>query len=432
MNLRTPLRLALAAVAVTSLRPIAAQEIVATASKPQAVYAAGETARWEIELRGPGAEGVADVRYVLKQNGLKVLREGALTLTAGKAALEAKLDEPGTLLVELKAKLPAREISALAGAAFSPSRIAPSLPRPADFDAFWKAKLADLARVPANPVLEPVDIGRSGIEYYKLRMDNIRGSHIYGQLARPKRPGKFPALLIVQWAGVYPLQRDWIQWRAESGWLVLDIQAHDLPIDQPQAFYDEQSRGPLAGYPAIGNDDRESSYFLRMYLSCYRAAEYLTQRPDWDGKVLVVTGGSQGGLQTIVTAALHPKITAGAADVPAGCDLNGPDAGRAAGWPMWYWATEGKDAAKVRAASRYYDVVNFAPRVKCPIVVGLGLVDVTCPAPGVFAMTNALKGPKEVVVMPTTGHGGDHGAYSKRCEAWFADLVKGLPAPVAR
>ncbi len=424
-----PRLLAALTLAAVALLPASAQQIVATASKTSPIYAVGETVTWNIELKDAGGAAVPDIRYTIKKNALTVLKEGALPLVDGKAKLEAKLDEPGTLLVELKAKLPDKEISTLAGAAIAPDKLKPSVPRPADFDAFWKAKLAELAAVPAAPSLQLVDSGQPSIEYYKITMSNIRGSHIQGQLAKPKGEGKHPALLIVQWAGVYPLDRNWITGRAQAGWIVLDINAHDLPIDEPASFYDQASKTTLANYPAIGNDDRETSYFLRMYLSCYRGAEYLATRPDWDGKTLVVTGGSQGGLQTIVTAALHPKVTAGIADVPAGCDLDGPEAGRAPGWPMWYWATQGKDEKKVREAARYYDVVNFASRVRCPILIGLGLVDTTCPAPGVFTMANQLRGPKEVVVMPAAGHGGDHGAYWKRSEAWFAALVKGEPAP---
>jgi cephalosporin-C deacetylase-like acetyl esterase len=427
MNRRHALRLALALCAALPIPRAIAQEIVATPSKASALYAVGEPVRWSIELRGGTASAI---RYTIKKNALTVVKEGALPLTDGKATLEAKLDEPGTLLVDLAAKLPDREVRALAGAAVAPEKLKPSVPRPADFDAFWKARIAELQRTPAAPRLEKVDVGNPKIEYYKIRMDNIRGTHIYGQLARPAGEGKRPALLIVQWAGVYPLDKAWVIGRAETGWLVLDINAHDLPIDEPAAFYDQANKTTLANYPAIGNDDRDTSYFLRMYLSCYRAADYLTRRPDWDGKTLVVTGGSQGGMQTIVTAALHPGVTAAVADVPAGCDLNGPEAGRAPGWPMWYWQTQGKDERKVREAARYYDVVNFAPRVKRPVLIGLGLVDTTCPAPGVFTMANQLRGPKEVVVMPAAGHGGDHTAYWKRSEAWFSALVKGEGPPV--
>ncbi len=240
-------------------------------------------------------------------------------------------------------------------------------------------------------------------------------------------------MLIVQWAGVYPLQKSWVLGRAAEGWLVLNVNAHDLPIDQPEPFYQDQARGPLNNYPSIGNDDREKSYFLRMYLSCFRAAQYLAERPDWDGHTLVVTGGSQGGLQSIVTAALHPRVSAVMACVPAGCDLNGPQANRLPGWPMWYWQTQGKDEAKVRATARYYDVVNFASRVKCPVLIGVGLIDTVCPSPGVFSAFNQLRGPKEIVVLPFGEHGEinhSHAPYYTRFNVWNEALVRGMAAPI--
>lgn len=402
-----------------------AQEIVSTPAKPFSIYRAGEKIAWQIEVRGQDAAAVTEIRYVLKKNGAQVMREGTLPLADGKATLETSLDEPGAVLGDLRAKAPKGEIKALVGAAVEPEKIRPSAPRPDDFDAFWKAKLADLAAVPANPVLEPAACARPGVDYYKIRMDNIRGSHIYGQLARPKREGKFPALLIVQWAGVYPLAPDWVTSRAEQGWLALNIMAHDLPFDQPADFYKKAMDDGLNAYTSIGNTDRETSYFLRMYLSCYRAAEYLAGRPDWDGRTLVVTGTSQGGCQTIVTAALEPKITAALACVPAGCDTTAQQAGRAFGWPYWQAGARGKDGDKIMQTSRYYDVVNFASRVKCPTLVGLGLVDTTCPPTAVFSMLNQLAGPKEAVVEPPAGHQGPHGPYNARSAAWFRELAQG-------
>jgi len=219
-------------------------------------------------------------------------------------------------------------------------------------------------------------------------------------------PEKLPAMLIVQWASIYPLQKPWVTDRAAGGWLVLNIMAHDLPIDEPAEFYAAQTDGPLRDYWGIGNDDRETSYFLRMYLSCYRAAEYMSQRPDWDSKTLVVSGTSQGGQQTLMLAGFHPKITAALALVPAGCDMLGPDIGRRGGCPQWYSITNGKDPAKVHQASRYFDVVNFASRVRCPVLAGVGLIDETCPAAGVFAALNQMQVPKEIVVLPQSDHQG--------------------------
>ena len=57
---------------------------------------------------------------------------------------------------------------------------------------------------------------------------------------------------------------------------------------------------------------------------------------------------------------------------------------------------------------------HFARRVKVPALVGVGLVDTVCPAEGVLATTNLFQGPKKIIVMPRSGHGGEgpgHKAY---------------------
>ena len=165
-----------------------------------------------------------------------------------------------------------------------------------------------------------------------------------------------------------------------------------------------------------------------MFLSCYRGADYLTQRPDWDGKTLIVSGTSQGGYQTLVTAGLHPKVTAAMALVPAGCDHTGLLAERAPGWPNWNLNTGRTDAREALEASRYYDAVNFAARIRCPLLVGVGLIDETCPPAGVIAAFNQTHGPRELVVLPRSNHHGDgnaQAAYYARSAAWRTAIRQG-------
>jgi cephalosporin-C deacetylase len=404
------------------------QELLVTPENGNGVYRPNQSIGWNVRLKGTDA---AQTEWVVRKGGITEVGKGHLALSNGMAQVETILKEPGWLLLELKSHTPdGKELKWLGGAVVAPEKIQPAQPRPDDFDAFWETKLKDLAEVPMNAKTVTADCGNTNLDYFKVTLDNIRGTHVRGQLARPRRGDKLPAMLIVQWAGVYPLQKGWVTGRAAEGWLVLNINAHDLPIDEPEQFYKDQSNGPLKDYAASGNDDRDTSYFLRMYLGCYRAAQYLAERPDWDGRTLVVTGTSQGGMQSIITAALHPKITGLMACVPAGCDLNGPLAGRKPGWPMWYWSTQGKDEAKVRNADRYYDAVNFAPRVKCPALIAVGLIDNTCPPPGVYAAFNLFQGKKEMVVMPLSEHqdkNGSQAGYYPRLNAWCRALAKGGP-----
>ena len=425
-----PVLLTLAANSLIFTSASFAQDITATPLHADGLYNTGEKISWRIS-----APGATNVHAVVKAFDTKVLWEGSVSLGNGSGVLETSLDAPGTVLATLSAKPQDKNAKCLVGAAASASKIPPSAPRPADFDAFWQAKIKDLYAIPANPKLTPDDSGDPAIEYVKLTLDNIKGSHVYGQLARPKREGKFPALLIVQWAGVYGLPKSNVVNPAKNGWLALNIMAHDLPFDQPDEFYKKAAAAALKDYTSIGNEDRETSYFLRMLLGCYRAADYLTQRTDWDGRVFAVTGTSQGGLQGLATAGLHPKVTAVLVCVPAGCDTTAPWAGRSVGWPYWFRSTQGKDEKKVMETSRYFDGVNFATNIRCPALVALGLIDQTsCPA-GVFAAFNQIKGPKEAVVMVNSPHQNKNNSqapWSRRSQAWLSALVKGEPAPVAK
>ncbi len=307
-----------------------------------------------------------------------------------------------------------------------------SAPRPPDFDDFWNAKLRELDKTPMNPILGPGKGGRAGVIHSMVEMDLPRGDKLRGQLAVPDKPGKFPAMVIFQYAGVYGLPPGIVTAKAAEGWLALNVSAHDLPLDQPKDFYQQQELGPLKNYAMIGNTDRETSYFLRMFLACSRAVDYLASRPDWDGRTLIAIGTSQGGLQAIVAAALNPKVSGVIALVPAGCDTTAPLAGRAMSWPYWLKETNDQNRDAVTRTSTYFDALSFAPLVKCPALVGFGLLDRTSTPEGISQLVVLLGGHVEKVIMPDADHkgnGGTHEPFEKRSAIWLEALKAHKPYP---
>ena len=72
-------------------------------------------------------------------------------LVDGRAELKASLDVPGTLLAHFAAtSADGKEHKATGGAIVAPDEIEASAPRPEDFDAFWDAKIKEIAAVPFN------------------------------------------------------------------------------------------------------------------------------------------------------------------------------------------------------------------------------------------------------------------------------------------
>ena len=412
--------------------------IVARTTEPAGSYHVGEKITVQIQQGAGATDVVNQVAYTVKLHTAKVIAAGTLNLTNHTAEFQTSLGEPGSLLFTVSGTTASgQNFTTYAGAAADYKHIRWSLPVPADFDSFWDAKLAASDRLPLNPKLEPVALsGEPAIDYSKVTLDNINGSHVYGQLARPKTPGKFPAIMLVQYAGVYPLKRENVTGLARAGWLALNISAHDVPFDLPESEFQIIADTTLKNYTTIGQTNRETSYFLRMFLGCRRAAEYLTTRADWNGKILVVKGTSQGGLQSVVTAALCPQVSAIMILEPAGCGNTAQQLGRGWGWPYWQAHATGPDAARIMDTSRYFDAINFAHRVKCPALVGPGLMETTCPPSNVFSLCNLLAGPVEVVVLPEAGHQASkndkHGEtpFNQRANAWLDALKAGRPAPV--
>ncbi len=189
-----------------------------------------------------------------------------------------------------------------------------------------RASWAALKQVPLNPQLTPTSSDRDGVDLYTIKVDGAEFAD--AGLSRPAQSGRqYPALVIYQYAGVYALQKSTLTDRAAEGWLVLDVNSHDMPPDQATA---------PRNYAQIGNTDREASYFLNMYLRDTRALDYIQSRPDWDGRTIVIMGTSMGGQQSFVTAGLNPgRVTAMLVDVPAGADFSGDLTGSKRGYPNW-------------------------------------------------------------------------------------------------
>ena len=408
------------------------------------LYAQSEQVTWTVDVKSGDRALLKTVPYVVKKDAADPVAQGTIDLSAGPATVTASRPEPGALFAVFSSPDPAvKKPLALGGALVAADKVGPALPEPADFDAFWQGKLKDLAAVPPNPVVEKGTVdGVKGIEpksvdYYKVTLDNVGGTHVRGQLARPATGEKFPAILVLQWAGVYGLDKSWVANLARQGFLVLDVEAHDIPIDEAPAFYENLKDTTLKDYVHLGDESRETSYFLRMFLGDVQAANYLASRPDWDGRTFVVAGTSQGGLQSFATAALFPKATQMMVLVPAGCDVEAPFAvpPRAVSWPDWMndRTAQGKDMAKVKEAAAYFDPIYFASRIACPALVGVGLLDETARPAGIAAAFNALKNPaKELLPMPFASHseaGGVQAAYYTRAEVWRAAIKAGEPLP---
>lgn len=329
-----------------------------------------------------------------------VISKGSITVDGGT------MKSAGFLRCIATVQVDGQEYRGLATAGFDPLTISPTVENPTDFVTFWEQAKDEAAKIPmdAEMTLMPERCTEK-VNVYHVSIQNFRNrSRVYGILCMPKKEGKYPALLKVPGAGIRPYNGDIAN--AELGIITLEIGIHGIPVNLDPEVYGDLGAGALSGYQQFNLDNRDRYYYKRVYLGCVRANDFLVSLPQFDGVNLGVSGGSQGGALSIITAALDPRVKYLAADYPALSDVTGYLKGRAGGWPHMFDKNNlpYNNLKEKQETIRYYDVVNFARLLKVPGYYSWGFNDETCPPTSMYAAYNVITAPKELHLFLETGH----------------------------
>lgn len=378
-----------------------------TLDRANATYAIGEPVRFLFTLSQNGQPAPqGEISWSITQDGVAPATQGVVALKDGKAEVTGTLDRPGFLQCKAVLKAEKNNIRGLGGAAVAPLSITPSLPVPDDFDAFWKTQVAKLP--PLNAKLTPLPGGPVGIDFFDVQADAVGDRPMSGYYARPAdaKPKSCPAVITLEGAGVYNTRKEpWLFRLAKDGFLSLEINAHGLPNGKPDSFYLDLEKGALKDYQFAGRESRETFYFLPMYLRAIQGVNFLAAQPEWDGRILIANGTSQGAAQSIFVAAMDPRVTMLTALVPAMCDHSGMAASRIVGWPRLVPnGPDGKPDPAALETSRYFDSVNFASRVRAPAIFIAGFIDQVTPPTSVYAAYNQVRSQKEIQDAITSPH----------------------------
>ncbi len=382
-----------------------------------AIYKKGEEIKFTIHLQKDGKNLAGEkIKYVLREeNHWNPVKSGEFVSSDAPFSVSWKMNRPGS--VQIYATLlgkdgkPIRkdgkkDLTVGIGAMVDPLSIKPGAVMPDDFDAFWKSCRDEVSKIPMNPKLVKVN-SRNGIDVYDVTIDCAGGKPVRGYLMRPAgaKAKSLKAMVSYQGAGVYNSFTE-LWWG--RGVVVLNINAHGIPNGQSKEFYANLNKGELKGYPHFGKEDRDKFYFRGMYMRVMRSLDFIKSLPEWDGKTLIVRGGSQGGGQAIAAAALDPQVSLCVAGVPALSDHAGSKYGYQSGWPRLYHYKNGKpENEKIAKTAEYFDNVNFARKITCEIFLSTGFMDFVCSPTSVYAVYNTLPaGTKKSIQTYPSGHHG--------------------------
>ena len=380
------------------------------------LYQTGERAKIEVTFLKYGIPQDVEVRYEIGPDEMPATSAGKVQLKNGRATIDmGTMKQPGFLDLRLTATVADKTYKHHVKVGFSPERLQPFTKNPKDFDQFWAKNLEEARKTPVSVSCTKSDkYTTDKVDCYLLKIRTDSRHSIYAYLTKPKAQAattggsgaKYPVVLCPPGAGIKTIKEPMRNhYYAENGFIRLEMEIHGLNPEMSDEQFKEISTAFSAenGYVENGLDDRDNYYMKHVYTGCVRAIDYLCSLPDWDGRNVIVQGGSQGGALSIITAALDKRVTACVANHPALSDVAGYLDNRAGGWPHMNREHNMLTPQKVETL-QYYDVVNFARRVTCPVFLTWGYNDDVCPPTTSYIVWNLITAPKESLITPINEH----------------------------
>jgi cephalosporin-C deacetylase len=286
-------------------------------------------------------------------------------------------------------------------------------PRPADFDAYWDAALAEMHAVDPQVELVPYAMNAPFAECFDLYFTGVGGARIHAKYLRPKAAAALhPAVL--QFHGYSGSAGEWVD---KLSYVAQGFSVAALDC-RGQAGQSEDVGGvkgnTLNGHIIRGLDgEPEDLLFRQIYLDTAQLAGLVMDMPEVDAGRVGAFGGSQGGGLTLACVALEPRIVRAAPLFPFLCDYRRV-------WEMdlavaaydelrIYFRNfdprhEREEAIFTRLG--YIDVQFLAPRIRAEVLMGVGLMDTICPPSTQFAAYNKITSKKQLKIYPDFGHEG--------------------------
>ncbi len=280
----------------------------------------------------------------------------------------------------------------------------PNPEEPKDFDRFWEEQKARLNEVPLVADMKKVSKEGNPVDVYAVTVACTAPLPVTGYLAIPAgaENGSLPIHVIYFGYGV-SAHRPPNPNNAKA--IFFWVNAHGYELDREDQYYrdfhswiSDHVDGKSIGYAFSPHENQNprTCYFNGMTQRLMRSLQFVKTLPQWNGKDLIVEGGSQGGLQTIWAASLDHDVTLARPGIPWGCDFEGELLERLqGGWRIHF-----------APGLRYYDCIFHARRIKCRVdVTRAGLGDYVCPPSGVALMFNNLNCPKTIRWVQGSTHG---------------------------
>ncbi len=284
--------------------------------------------------------------------------------------------------------------------------------RPADFDAYWDAALAEMHATDPAVTFTEAEFHAPGLICQDMWFNGVGGARIHANFCRPANvAGKCPG--IVWFHGYTGAAANFMSLLpyAYAGFCIaaLDVRGQGGKSQDTSSAHGPTVFGHIVN--GLNDPDPHKLFFRNVFLDAAQLAGILMGMDMVDETRVGAMGGSQGGALTLACASLEPRIAVAAPQYPWLCDYRRVwdmdlDCNAYQGLRDYFRRFDPTHAREDAIFEKlgYIDLQHLAPRIRARVVMFTGLMDNICPPSTQFAAFNKITAEKDVVIYPDIGH----------------------------
>jgi cephalosporin-C deacetylase len=381
--------------------------LTSTPAKKDAIFGANSSIIYNVNLENKfdskqeGTVGyrvltLADKEVTKRNVNVSISKKGSKSVT-----LRIPEQAAGFYKIQFTVNFPEYDDTVRRVFGVDPTQIKSQHDKPADFDSFWAKNIEELAKVEPNFKVEELpDSSRDNRRVFSIEMKSLGNITVRGWMTLPNTKNirkKFPVLLGLP--GYQVDLKPMFGSDEDLAIVVLNVRGQGNSRDRIRTLRDD--------YIFTGLEDKNRYVMRGAIMDCVRMVDFIFSREELDHDNIMVSGGSMGGFLSIATASLDHRIKLCSAQNPILCDVKALPG--KVNWPLkdfnrYIRVNRGLSMDKLLDNLSYFDTKNFATNIKCPTLVGIGLLDHLAPPDNEYTAFNNLQVKKNMIVFRDLGH----------------------------
>jgi len=291
-----------------------------------------------------------------------------------------------------------------------------------DFDQFWEKAIAEIKKIPLETEL--VKNGKRTTHRfasYDVSYKGFTRTTVTGELLIPRGTPKPKVIIYVH---DYNSEVQFSQQTLDDSvsYFFINLRGHTEIVRHA----DTEKEPASPGYMVENILDRDTYYVKAVYLDLYRSIDMLRLIPDINCSAIGIIGKGFGAAAAVFTTAFSDRVAVLVMETPAFCHLSlsqNISESDASNEINEFVSTVKAKKKQIKENLTYFDALNFADRIGCPVLATVGFKDTLSPPECVFSLFNHIRSEKVIEVYPEEGNTAGGNAQFKKSIQWLVKQI---------